>query len=115
MALLDISIQISAVIGRESITIDGVEKKYRVHIPPTYDGAAAVPLVLVFHMYTGHGRMMEWTSYLNQGADEEGFIVVCPDGYRRSWADGSGQFAADREEIDDLAFVSLLIDRMIED
>lgn len=100
--------------GRESITVDGLTRQYRVYVPPIYDGSPPAPLVLAFHMYTGSGRTMAWTTHLNRIADREGFIVAYPEGYKMSWADGSGQFAADLAQVDDLVFVTTLIDALSE-
>ena len=98
--------------GRESIIVNGMEREYRVHLPKGFDPAKPFPLVLAFHMLGGNSRQMEWLSHMNKVADEHGFIVVYPDGYKNSWADGSGLFAADQEKIDDVAFTSELIDEM---
>ncbi len=98
--------------GRESIIVEDVKRYYRVHLPPSYDDEQPLPVVLAFHMHTGTGQWMEWTTHLNQIADQNDFIVVYPDGYKFSWADGSGQYAADQDQINDIAFVSTLIDEL---
>ena len=106
------AIYIASSTGRQSIVVDGVERKYRTHLPSGYDDSQAIPLVLAFHFYGGSARMMEWLTRFNQIADEEGFIVVYPEGYKSSWADGSGLFPADLDYIDDVAFTLALIDEL---
>lgn len=69
-------------------------------------------MVLVFHMLTASGRTSEWLTHFNQIAEQEGFIVVYPDGYKSSWAEGRHLYAADQEQIDDVAFVSALLDEL---
>lgn len=55
-------------------------RSYRIHIPPGYDGSKPVPLVLVLHGYTSNSEVMERVIGFNEKADEEGFIVVYPNG-----------------------------------
>jgi polyhydroxybutyrate depolymerase len=105
-------IYVASSTGRQSIVVDGVERKYRTHLPAGYDGSLPTPLVLAFHMYGGNARMMEWLTHFNQVADENGFIVVYPEGYKNSWADGSELFPADLDYIDDVAFTLALIDEL---
>ena len=110
--LLYAALFVASVTGRQSIVVDGVERTYRVHLPKSYDGSQPTPLVLAFHMLTGNGRTMEWITHFNRVADEGGFIVVYPDGYQNSWADGSYLFPADIDYIDDVAFTLALIDEL---
>ena len=106
---------VASIVGRDAIQVGDMERTYRVHLPKNYDEAQPVPLLLAFHMYTGSGRTMEWLTHLNKIADREGFIVVYPDGYQYSWADGSNQYAADQAQVDDFAFVAALLDKLQED
>jgi polyhydroxybutyrate depolymerase len=48
-------------------------------------------------------------------ADQHGFIVLYPDGYRRNWNDcrKNATFAAKRQNIDDMNFMRALIARMM--
>jgi polyhydroxybutyrate depolymerase len=106
------AIYVASSTGRQSIVVDGVERKYRTHLPVEYDDSQPTPLVLAFHFYGGSARMMEWLTHFNQVADENGFIVVYPEGYKSSWADGSDLFPADLDYIDDVAFTLALIDEL---
>ena len=114
-ALIEACIFIASNVGRETIVVGSRERTYRVHLPPAYSKSEPLPMVLALHMYSGTGRMMEWITHFNQVADQNGFIVVYPDGYKNSWADGSNQFAADQAHIDDIAFISTLIDKLTAD
>jgi len=57
-------------------------RTYRLHVPPSYSGTQAVPLVLDFHGLGSNGGEQELVSGLSDLADtpEGGFIVVYPDG-----------------------------------
>lgn len=46
-------------------------------------------------------------------ADAKGFIVVFPDGYKRSWADGRGNTPADESQINDIVFIESMVKRLI--
>jgi len=56
---------------------------------------------------------------LNKLADKDGFIIVYPDGIELNWNDGrmdeEANDRAHRENIDDIGFISALIDTMIKD
>ncbi|MBI2487855.1 MAG: hypothetical protein HYW01_13130 [Deltaproteobacteria bacterium] len=106
----------------DSITVDkdnygsmefgGIERTYRIHVPPSYDETKPAPLLLVFHGLGGDGKEMESATKFNDISDRRGFIVVYPNGYKSSWSDGSGASPASREGIDDVGFVSALIDKL---
>jgi polyhydroxybutyrate depolymerase len=51
---------------------------------------------------------------LNRLSDKEGFIVVYPDGIEKHWNDGreNVNYRAHREKIDDVGFISALIDHL---
>jgi polyhydroxybutyrate depolymerase len=93
---------------------DGIERSYRIHVPDSYDDAISTPLVMAFHGGRGTGRSMEKLTGLSVLADTEGFIVVYPDGYERQWNDGRNidRYASHRENIDDVGFISSLIDHL---
>ena len=99
----------------QSITHDGLERTYRLHTPPGYDATEPTPLVIALHGGGGSGeKMAELTGGLNALADQEGFIVVYPDGVEKHWNDGRGipKWRAHRENIDDVGFLSALIEHI---
>jgi polyhydroxybutyrate depolymerase len=60
--------------------------------------------------------MREWTGYeFDQLADQHGFIVVYPDGYKHNWNDchSKATFPAHTENIDDMGFIKGLIAREV--
>lgn len=86
-------------------------RTYRVHVPP--GGAAGRPVLLAFHGRLGTGPGMERLTHLDQVADRYRFTVVYPDGVGRSWNDGRPGTPAARAGVDDVAFVSSLIDQLV--
>ncbi len=95
-----------------SLSSGGLTRTYRGHLPSSYDGVKALPLVLALHGNGGDGQGMQRLTHLNSIADEHGFIVVYPDGYQKSWADGRGATEADQAGVDDVSFLSALIDAL---
>lgn len=72
------------------------------------------PLLIVLH--GGHGRaesVIKLTSgRFNQLADRDHFLVVYPQALEKNWNDGRGiqDYRSQREKIDDVGFISALID-----
>lgn len=103
-------------IGRESISFDDIQRYYRVHAPDDLDQIKPVPVVFVFHFRRGNAWWMEQVTQMNRVADEHGFIIVYPEGTpesaERSWADGSGRYAADAAGVDDVSFTLFLLESL---
>lgn len=102
-------------------TADGRVRTYRVYIPSTLPAGKAVPLLVALHGGLGNGKQFEANSGYDAVADAGRFLVVYPDGTPiparpagRVWNAGSCCAAAadDRDDVDDVAFISSLIDRL---
>jgi polyhydroxybutyrate depolymerase len=96
---------------------DGVERTYRIHIPPSLLENITPALVFVLHGGGGTGEGMERTLTLggfNSLADQFNFIVVYPDGIEKNWNDGRKNVSdpAHQQNIDDIGFISALIDNL---
>ena len=108
---------IARTIDSSVTTPDGLARTYRIYVPASLPGGP-VPLVLAFHGGTGSGKQFQFTSGLDVLAEQNGFLVVYPDGTgaaadgtgARTWNAGYCCGAAERNEIDDVGFVRLLID-----
>ena len=99
----------------ETITHNGLERKYIIYTPQGYDGTSKLPLLLNFHGFSGLAG--EYMSYTNMTpiADSENFILVYPQG---SDLDGSSHWNAalnggdNKSEVDDLGFIEALINKL---
>ncbi len=93
---------------------DGLRRSYIVHVGVSCDRKMAAPLAIVLHGGGGTGEGMVKLTGFNAVADKEGFIVVYPDGIDRHWNDGRGVgwYRAHTEDIDDVGFISTLIDEL---
>lgn len=100
----------------DTLRYDGLDRTYRVHVPPSYDEAAGMPVVFAFHGGFGSAENIEEQSGLSAVADEEGFLAVYPNGTGTipTWNAGECCGYAAREDIDDVGFVAALIDHLAE-
>lgn len=98
----------------DSITIDGIERTYELHIPRGIDFSKPVPLLLVLHGGGGQGKGMIKLTGFNDVAVEYKFIVVYPDGFDKHWNDGReiNTSIKDGKKVDDVLFISKLIDTL---
>jgi polyhydroxybutyrate depolymerase len=96
----------------KQLQYQGRIREYLVHLPIHFLSAQSYPLVLAFHGRLGTSSGMQSLSGFNAVADANQFIVVYPQGVERSWADGRGATPADLQGIDDVGFISTLIDHL---
>jgi polyhydroxybutyrate depolymerase len=100
----------SSVAGEpRSLAIDGDTRRYYVHLPPGWRRDHPAPLVLVFHAGGGRARDIAPHTGFSRLADQEGFVVVYPQGLRGRWNDGRGFATATH---DDVGFVRALLDTL---
>jgi polyhydroxybutyrate depolymerase len=97
-----------------SILNGGLQRTYTVHIGGSYNETRPTPLLIVLHGGGGTGQGMNKLTSFNAIADRENFIVVYPDGYEKHWNDGRGvrQYRAQVQNVDDVGFISALIDHL---
>ncbi len=77
------------------------------------EGPGPFPLVVALHGRLGSGAQMLKLSGLTAIAEQEQFIVAYPDGIDRSWADGRNTSPASKQGVDDVGFLSALIDEFV--
>jgi polyhydroxybutyrate depolymerase len=98
----------------DTLNYDGIDRAYLLHVPPSYDGLLAVPLVVVLHPYSGNPSGFQSETGFSNKADANNFIVVYPEGTGspRSWNAGNCCGSAMTNNIDDVGFISALIDTL---
>jgi polyhydroxybutyrate depolymerase len=81
----------------------GRERCYLLYVPPDYDPARPLPLVVSFHGFASSARAQETVAQWNRLADREGFVVVYPEGtaFPLRW-NASPEFLAG--SVDDVQF-----------
>jgi polyhydroxybutyrate depolymerase len=90
----------------------GEDRTWRVYVPASLPAGVRVPLVIGLHGGLGSGEQFARNTRFDEAADGGAFIAVYPDGVGRTWNGGRCCGAAVRQDIDDVAFISALIDRM---
>lgn len=91
----------------------GMLRRYLIHLPAGATSAAGLPVVLAFHGRLGTAGGMSRLTHLDRIADEHRFVVVYPQGYRRSWNDGRPSTPAHSAGVNDVAFVAGLIHYLV--
>jgi polyhydroxybutyrate depolymerase len=97
------------------LPVGGKVRNYLVHLPPQAT-AGPLPVVLSLHGGGGHAQQHRQSSGMDAAADRDGYIAVYPNGSGilgnrlLTWNAGNCcSYAMDRR-IDDVAFISALID-----
>lgn len=103
----------SAVNYDASLVSGGLTRTYHVHLPPAIHAGRPLPLLLALHGWLSSGLGLAKLTNMNAVADRYGFIVVYPDGYKRSWADGRGIRPADKAGVNDVAFLGAVLDQVM--
>ena len=89
---------------------DPLSYSYDLYVPTTYDPAESYALVINLHGLDGTPTGQEMLSRMTKVAEEEAFIVAAPAATAKSWNAGACCGLAMAKGIDDVAFVSDLID-----
>ena len=96
----------------------GRTRTYFVHTPPGFQGDEKLPLVMVLHGGGGNADNAEKMSAMSDKADAANFLVVYPDGtggvgdHFHTWNSGNCCAYAEKNNVDDVAFLRDLIDKM---
>jgi polyhydroxybutyrate depolymerase len=94
------------------LEVDGRSRSARVHVPASYDPDVGSMVVLNFHGFAMPGLQQDWMSRMTAASDAHGFIAVHPEGVGMSWNAGDCCGNAWTDEVDDVAFVDALLDRL---
>ncbi len=116
--------------GHQALAINsgGLDRRFLLHLPPAYDKTKPLPLVVMLHGMGGTAANSVRETGWSAKADSETFIVAYPEATRpdgtrppslrknpQAWNDGSGRFHAAERNIDDVAFIRALLDRLTAD
>lgn len=93
-----------------TLSVSGDERRYLLHVPASYDGSAARPLVVALHGFTETPETMREVTHLDELADERDLLVAYPAGLGGSWNGGTCCGSAMFTGVDDVAFIAALID-----
>jgi polyhydroxybutyrate depolymerase len=99
---------------RNTMSVDGRTREYWVHVP-SGGRRTGFPVVFLLHGGGGTAEGMERIAHYNQVADAHGVLAVYPQGWQRSWNDGRPNTPAAKNHVDDVKFISMLIDKLAAD
>ncbi|MBK9176149.1 MAG: T9SS type A sorting domain-containing protein [Flavobacteriales bacterium] len=104
----------------DTIIVGALERTFTVRLPSVYDGSTPLPLVIAMHGGFGSGTQLESQSQLTVKAEQEGFIMVYPDGVPsligiRTWNAGGCCGYAMNNSIDDVGFIDALLDTLFDE
>ncbi|WP_373532563.1 PHB depolymerase family esterase [Vampirovibrio sp.] len=96
----------------ETLLVDSLIRKTIVHLPKHYEAHQKRPLVIVLHGAKLSGWIAQAVTGFDKLANEEHFIVAYPDALHQQWNDGRRAGDTPSYGIDDVHFISTLIDYM---
>ena len=100
-----------------SLVHDGIARSYDVYTPRNFE--AKSPVFFVFHGSFGTSEVMRLaTGYdFEYLAEEKGFLVVYPQGYKKFWNDcrASADYESNLKDVDDVGFFVKMIDTLEKD
>jgi polyhydroxybutyrate depolymerase len=92
-----------------SISFGGRTRSYMLHVPASFNGSKAVPLVIDMHGFTSTANAQSGVSGFKQVSDQQGFIVAWPSGLNNSWnAFGCCGNSLNRN-VDDVGFIRAVV------
>lgn len=92
---------------QDTVSVDGMNRTFQVHLPIGYRTLKNMPVVMVFHGLQLNGSIMMFLSNMNSVADRNGFIVMYGDGVGKAWEDGRGSHGHD-----DVGYVCKVLDKI---
>ena len=102
------------------MNVDGYDRSYLLNLPPDFYDTSGFPLVVVLHGFAGSAEQAERDYGVTDKGNAAHFIVVYPQGvgsdgryHLRSWNAGNCCFVAQSDNIDDVYYISSLIDYLI--
>jgi polyhydroxybutyrate depolymerase len=104
--------------GKYNFTIkhNDLVRYYVLYVPKTYNNKSKIPLIINLHGGFGNGKQQCKMSGFYKLADENDFIVACPDGTGmisprkfNFWNDGYLDSPAKKKNIDDVGFILKMI------
>lgn len=110
---------VGEVLDGSMVTPDGRTRTWHLYVPTTWPADEPVPLLVGLHGGTGWGDQFRRSSGFDGIAEANGFLAVFPDGVGvgptetlRTWNGGVCCGPAARDNVDDVTFISLLIDQL---
>jgi polyhydroxybutyrate depolymerase len=96
------------------LTVNGLARSYLLHVPPGLNGLQPVPVVFIYHGYSGNSSGMQTMTGFNEIADNAVFLAVYPEGTgtsnsNLSWDAGRCCRSDAMPKVDETAFVRQIL------
>jgi polyhydroxybutyrate depolymerase len=99
----------------KTITVDGRERQYLIHLPPKFNSSTKLPLIFALH--GGGGTYKNTIKFYNLDglADANNYIIVYPNALNKAWTMPgiTSRRKVSDENADDVKFISILLDNLI--
>lgn len=92
-----------------SVTVDGQDRSYVLHIPPGVPESAPVPVVIVLHETTYTVSQMRSMTDFDDLADQNGIVLIYPRGFGTAWNGGGCCGLPVKDNVDDIKFVQKIL------
>lgn len=90
----------------------GRTRSYLVHVPASYAGDTAVPLLMDLHGYLGSAKKQQGKSGQLAQSDRRGFIAVWPEALNKGWNGYGCCGDSAKQDIDDVGYLRALVARL---
>ena len=98
-----------------TLTIDGLQREYAIRLPRNYSTTQHYPVIVALHGGGGTYKNAIGLYNFDAVADQYGYILIYPNAINKSWSMPgiSSRVKGNRQDIDDVHFVSVLIDTVV--
>ncbi|HEY5369441.1 MAG TPA: PHB depolymerase family esterase [Hanamia sp.] len=98
-----------------TITVDGLQRDYIIHLPPSFNALKQLPLIFALHGGGGTAESAVRFYDLESLADKNNFIIVYPDAVKKAWSipGMASRVKGLDTTVNDLHFMNTLLDTMI--
>ncbi len=93
-----------------TLTVAGIARTYRVHVPPGWTADTPAPVVIDLHGWSSNAAQQQSLSGLAAVSNREGFLVVWPQGIGNAWNAG---VCCGNAGGDDVGFIRLVVDAVL--
>ena len=99
--------RVSAIDIDKTITVDGLQRYYIIHLPANYSALKRLSIIFALHGGGGTAKNTVGQYNLNPVADKHDFIVIYPDAMNKSWSMKgiSSKVKSNSQDIDDVHFI----------
>jgi polyhydroxybutyrate depolymerase len=97
----------------ETLVVDALIRRTLVHLPAGWQEDKTMPLLIILHGAKLSGKIAEVVTGFDKLSNKENFIVAYPDAVHHQWNDGRNEWDNPSYGIDDVKFISRLMDYMV--